>query len=90
MTADGEKVVSLAEAIIKCIRSDTDYSHMQLEDRLTELIHTLLQSKEEEMQWAGLMTVDRTVEQAVRVARKRNMADTFVGSLAGQIKIASM
>ncbi len=90
MTADREKVVSLAEAIIECIRIDTDYSHMQLEDRLTELIDALLRSTDGKKQWAGLMAVDRSVEQAVRVARQKGMADTFVGSLAGRIKIASM
>lgn len=47
--------------------------YLQLEDRLTELIYTRLKSTDDRKQWAGLMAVDQSVEQAVRLAKERVM-----------------
>lgn len=90
MTNETETIVSLARAIVDAVETGTDYSHLQLEDHLTKLIHTLLQSSDANKRWAGLMAVDRSVEKAVRAARERGMTKAFVGSLLGSIQLASM
>lgn len=90
MTTDSAKIVSLAMAIIECVKADSSYSSIKLEDNLTELIHTLLYSTDSEKQWAGLMAVERSVQIAVEVARQRGMEKLFIDGILRRIQMAML
>lgn len=91
MTTDEAKtIVSLATAVIECTQADTDYSLLKLEDRLADLIETLLNSTDGRRQWAGLMVVERSIQPAVRSAQRRNMAGSFVDGVLSRIQLASI